>query len=323
VTKSLAPWLFAAFALGCAGNEPSQIGTGEPFVVKDAQFIKGKLPGSPSIDGGQRAPAEGGAIGLPRITSKTTTAGFVLQGQSGWSISGEATKNTASVGISLDGVGTGYWVKPVGAVNPATGDLTWAAVCDFTPGIPTGPHEVRVVAIGNQGETGNQVVTPLCVKSSVPDNFHSCRPTRSPPAAEITLSWDSNVDLDLQVLTPAGRLVEAKHPFTEVSDAGDPLPTAGKIDRDSNAACLIDGARTENLTWTDTKPSGRYGIYVNLFDACKQPSVRFEVAVYTAIPGADAGTMKLKKWFSKAGELLDFQANGGSQRGLFVSEFDF
>jgi hypothetical protein len=97
---------------------------------------------------------------------------------------------------------------------------------------------------------------------------------------------------------------------------------AGQLDRDSNSGCVIDGIRHENLVWNKGRPTGRYGIYVNLFDACKQGSVRFEVSVYGAVPDGDGGS-HLERFYDQTGELLDIQANGGSALGLFVTEFVF
>jgi hypothetical protein len=39
--------------------------------------------------------------------------------------------------------------------------------------------------------------------------------------------------------------------------------------------------------------------------------------------GEDGGNSHLVQGFEKSGELLDFQANGGSGRGLFVGEIIF
>jgi uncharacterized protein YfaP (DUF2135 family) len=179
------------------------------------------------------------------------------------------------------------------------------------------------VAIGENGQAGAQVGASLCVASRVPDNLHACDPKKAPPQAVISLRWDTNVDLDLQVLTAAGNVVDGKHPTTAPpNDAGVVPADAGQLDRDSNAGCLIDGIRYENLAWNTGHPTGRYGIYVNLFDACKQGSVRFELSVYTAVPDVDGGS-RLERFYDQAGELLDIQANGGAGLGLFITEFLF
>jgi hypothetical protein len=70
--------------------------------------------------------------------------------------------------------------------------------------------------------------------------------------------------------------------------------------------------------WQNEKPHGTFDVFANLYDSCKQPSVRFVASVYVAAEGRD-GTETLKLIGSQAGELLDFQANGGAARGLFVT----
>ena len=83
---------------------------------------------------------------------------------------------------------------------------------------------------------------------------------------------------------------------------------------------------TVEHSWTpdEPRPEGRYRIYVNLYDACRQPSVRFAVSVSEAVGGEDEDEVKhLEQKRTYRGELLDFQANGGSDRGLFVAEYVF
>ncbi|MGC4067080.1 MAG: hypothetical protein QM784_21065 [Polyangiaceae bacterium] len=188
---------------------------------------------------------------------------------------------------------------------------------DVTPGY----HDVRFVAIDKDGHAGRQIEFPLCVRSRVPDNFNACAPSANAPEAVISLRWDSNVDLDLQVVDPHGNVIDGKQ-TTSVPVGESVDPTAGVLDRDSNAGCVIDGIRYENLVWNTTAPKGRYGIYVNLFDSCKQPVVHFEVAVYGAV-SVDGAGKKLESYYSRSGVLMDYQANAGVGRGLFITEFDF
>jgi uncharacterized protein YfaP (DUF2135 family) len=148
----------------------------------------------------------------------------------------------------------------------------------------------------------------------VPDNGSACSADKTPPQAVISLQWDANVDLDLQVIGPDGERVGAK---STAADSG--VPTA-KLDRDSNANCQVDGLRTENVVWTDDAPLGVYNVYVNLFDACKQPSVRFSVEVLTWDGNPES---LLQRRVRKSGELLENAAQPGADRGLFVTQVSF
>jgi hypothetical protein len=340
IRRTLPRFALAGLLFGCSG-EQTQIGTGEPFrvhapakVTWTAQFVKGELPGSPpepekkqpptnpTVDAGQKVDGGARPDTRPLVTSLSTPAA-AIQGQGDLPVSGIVSINTASVGLALAGVGSGYWVVPVGAPDPS-GGLEWHALCDFDRTIPSAFHKIRAVAFDESGNAGPQLEKEICVVSAVPDNFNSCDKS-TPPEAVISLAWDANVDLDLQVRTPEGRFVGAKNPTTlPASDAGIVPPGSGVLDRDSNAGCVTDAIRRENLVWPKGfKPQGRYAIYANLFDVCKQASVRFTVTAYFSKTGEDGGNRHLVKGFERSGELLDFQANGGVGRGLFVGEVIF
>ncbi len=325
-------------AVACSGNSASKTGTGEPLVIKVksstqgnvlAQFIAGTLPGTPPTDaglgtGGSAGLDAGAGAPLAWQVSFQYSERFVYQGQANISIGGLTSIDVSAVALAWADGGTGYWVVPVGPLDGATQQPTWAATADFSPNITPGFHNLNYVAINGQGQAGVIQSQKICIASRVPNGFQGCVPNPNPPKAVISLSWDTNVDLDLQVQAPDGTFIDSKNPATVGLDAGvTTLPAnAGRIDRDSNGYCVIDGIRYENLIWQNVAPTGRYGIYANLFDACRLPVVHFNVSVYTAVTG-DGGTQELHSWYSTYGELLDFQANGGSNVGLFVSEFVF
>ncbi len=321
---ALALWL-----VGCDHGQESVIGPSEAFRIRGAQFMKGALPGTAASDAGTATPVDAG--GPPRVTMVALSSGYAIQGQSGRGISGLSTPNAASVGIALDDVGSGYWVVPTRTIDQTTGELTWSATADFDRSIPAGRRFLHFVAFDESGTPGEQLAQKFCIASSIPDNLSSCDPSVEPPAAVISLTWDTNVDLDLQVVTPAGVVVTPKHPSTEPPDAGTDAGAdadagvnygaVGTIDRDSNANCITDGVRMENLVFPKDAPLGTYQIFANLFDACKQPNVHFDVAVYTAEP-SDGGK-KLTLSYQRGGELVDSQADPTAGRGLFVTEFLF
>jgi hypothetical protein len=319
--------LGAAIVAAC--DEPGQpllVGANEPIRVRGAQLISGALPGSPPVDLGDAAAPEAGApdAGPPQglvVTDIESADPVVLPGASAKKITGRVTDTGVAVAMRIADLGTGYWVLPVSIPDPQfPGEITFEANVDFNQFIPPGSHMLRVVGIDANGVAGTQRDFKLCIASRVPDNLNACDPTNAPPDAVISLQWDADVDLDLQVTTPDGRVVEPKHPLVVPIDAGRPDPNAALIDRDSLAACVPDGRRQEDLIFPK-RPTGTWTIAANLFDNCKQPGVRFEVVVYEA--QGDGQARHLVETFRRAGHLADIDANGGARPGLFVVDYPF
>jgi len=324
--------LGALLLAGCGQGQESVVGPSEPFRMRgnNVQFHPGALPGSLPVAGMTPEPGE-----EPAITAVELNSLVVTQGGSK-NIAGRATSNVVSVGIALEGTGTGYWVVPTRSQDAITGELTWGAagpgytalVGDFDLSVETGIRPLHFVAFDENGQPGTQFVQKLCVRSAVPDNLNSCEESLPPPEAVFTLSWDTNADLDLQVLTPDGKLVTPQHGSTldAKADAGTGMDTdtetgvLGVIDRDSNANCVIDGVRRESMVFQTEMPPHGYQFFANLFDACKQQAVRFNMEVYVSVTDED-GKKNLERVFQRGGELLDFQVNPGSSRGLYVGAY--
>ena len=140
--------------------------------------------------------------------------------------------------------------------NGETGDV----VIKLRPDLAPGHHRLLAAAFDESGSSGTQGSVDLCIARVVPDNRNACDPTIAPPAFVASLEWDSEVDLDLEVLTPTGKVVDPRHPTTaEENEDGevDPeQPGVGIIDIDSNRDCVSDGKRRENLIFQDTPPAG-------------------------------------------------------------------
>ena len=56
---------------------------------------------------------------------------------------------------------------------------------------------------------------------------------------QATLAWDADSDVDLHVIDPNGE---------EVYWANTMVSSGGELDLDSNAGCVIDEVRNENIT---------------------------------------------------------------------------
>jgi hypothetical protein len=313
----------ALTAAGCSDGVQADVGLGEPIQVSGGQFISGPLPGSPP------APASSGTASADAGTPVTaplsvTSVGFqnatIVSGLSGTSVTGLTTSDAVAVGVQLAGAGSGYWVVPVqGQDVQFPGQSDFGFGLSFNPADTPGQTELRVVAIGPTGAAGQQTNAPICIESRVPDNDHTCAPSRKVPRAVFTLTWNTNFDVDLHVITPDGRDVNAKTATTSVALDADIIPPGvGVVDRDSIGNCVIDGWREEDLVFQDAPPNGNYLIYAAPFASCGQPAVVFTFNLYEA--GSDGN---LHSTFTRSGELLANDVTGGTSAGLFVAEKNF
>lgn len=317
-----------AFALGlvaACGDRILTEGLEEPIAVHDAQFVEGELPGTPP----------GGDVVAPRATAVTTESTFLRPSLAGVPFFGWATLDSVAVGARIEGLGTGYWVIPTGPVDPQVqGEpvRVWRFVTDFHA-IPPGRHRILVAGIDENGRAGSQTASTLCVNRTIPDNANACDPTRRPPELAVTLSWDSDVDLDLSVVTPEGDIVGAKSPAVGLGEGGranridldkNP-PGSGFLDLDSNANCRIDGRNQESVVFDRPRP-GTYLVYANLHASCGQKSVRYALTRTQPVqvtPGsgeADPPTFTVAETFRTNGTLIAIQGNGSTRLGTFVAE---
>lgn len=324
-------------ALGCGDEQENPSGTGEPFRVLRAQYFSGTMPGSPPEPPGQMttwAPGD-----PPRVIDMMVTGVQVQQGTGSKKLPGRASENAYSVGLTAPDVSAGWWMIATNDLDTSVDPprVTFSALTDYSHSLRPGPLPVLLVALDRQGNAGIQFREPLCVTSTGPEKDTACNGTPL-PAAAISLTWDTNVDLDLVVQTPDGRLVSPKNPALHDLPKGDSGELSPHIDRDSNANCVFDGVRTENLIWPTLtedqgeteRPSGLYQVYVNLFDPCGQQTVRFHVKITTAESSTDDGAaggggadLVQHQWVDQAGQLIATQASPADPKGMFVTEFTF
>lgn len=291
-TVLLSTALVALFAVGCGSSVEDKSGLGEPLRVTNGQFFEGALP---TGDKG------------PKVTSLLSANNLIPQGQAGKKLTGDAEKTAWSVALRLDDAGSGYWVVPIGSYDPYTeSDLSWTAVVDYSRTAPVGTHKLLVSASDHDGNWGPPRDTTVEIQSLVPAGH-----------VVVSLMWDTDVDLDLHIVAPTGKELDPKHRNTLAVDGGlvdGGVPHAGQLDRDSNANCVIDGYREEDVIWNDDPLPGTYIARADLFSACGLPSTRFTFAI--AIDG--------KQIFKRSGELLDIQqSGGGAGAGMFITDFNF
>lgn len=295
----------------------------EPIRVHDAQFVEGELPGKRPRTAEEIQ--EGIAPENPTTTAASTDLGYLRQLSANVRFHGWATDDAVAVAVRFADQGSGYWVLPAGPADPAAnGDLVWDFLADFGASLEPGLHDLLIAAIDEDGNSGTQNESTVCVNSLVPDNGNACYPEIAPPDLVIGIEWDSDVDLDLIVQTPDGSTIDSNDPTSaEPDDAGNidtEGPGVGTLDLDSNKDCQIDGRNREHVVFANRPLAGTYRVYANLNRACGESSVRYLVSLHSRVNTEDGYDVESDE--RAAGELIAVQANGGSKLGTFVTEFN-
>jgi len=311
--------VLALALFGCTGETLTR-GVTEPLRVDGAQFEEGALPGIAADSPAAHAET---AKQLPHLVSFSALT-IVPPGAVDRGISGTATPQSVSVGFRFEDLGTGYWVLPTTTSDVfSENELAWGGLASYAREPAPGKHRLVAVALDGRGRAGVQSSLDVCLLPEVPDNGNVCDPRKDPPKLVISLAWNSPADLDLRVVTPDGKIVDAKHPTTALADADGKVDSSvegtGVIASDSNAGCHIDGQQRESLVYQARPPAGKYLVYANLFEACEQPSVEFTMTVHSSVPSDDHFTQL--EALRKSGGLRAIHANAGAALGTFLTQF--
>jgi hypothetical protein len=296
---------------GCDSGFDS--GASEAFQVRDGTYHTGEIPIDPEAT-------------TPSVIYVGAAGHIVTQGTGNIGYDGLATKDAFSVAAAVPESGPGYWTVPVdGPDVTQDGNLLFDLTADFGRGVPYGLQSLVFSAIDGDGHPGPATESSLCVLPDYAEgSFTACDPTIPPQALVLSLLWDTDVDLDLVVVTPEGKVVSPKAPTTVLPDPNGSIPsdalsdpTTGKLSRDSNRDCVIDSFRMESLVFEVAPPSGEYVVYASLNKACGEPQVGFDLRLYES--QADGETWTVDETDLAAGQLLAAQADGGESLGSFVA----
>jgi hypothetical protein len=151
-----------------------------------------------------------------------------------------------------------------------------------------------VDAGGRFGPPNTVVLTALAAPSSV---------SVPPGPLVVSLTWDTEADLDLHVVNPLGEeIYHDKRTTLDTFSPGAPGSDAGSygyLDIDSNANCAIDGRRQETVTWVGAPPSGQYSVRVDATSLCGQAIAHYSVRALlngAAIGQASAVAVGFDTW---------------------------
>ena len=296
--------------VGCGGSSPDS-GLGAAFRIENAQYIPGEID-STSQDNGD---ADGI---LPRVHTVTTINGTIQPGTTGHTVGGTLGPGSTAVLIGLRG-DIGYWVVPVNTVDQNTpGDFDFSAKASFGYNLPPSPLTLILRATNKAGEMG-------------PPKAQTFSMVQPPAAGEmlVMLEWDTQADLDLHVQLPTladGGLREIstrKRTSMVPPSPGDPPPSAEDIqnlaylDMDSNAQCVIDGRRNENVIWPVTPEAGSYVVRVDTFSMCGEIVANWRLRVF--IHGEEQPSL------GRTGQSMDVDTRypHGTGAGVQAVAFDY
>ena len=253
----------AAMVLACTAGATSDPGLGAWMRVRGAQFVRGAMPSGVS---------EG-----PEVQSVLLPTNTIWAGLDGKPLTGALDPTAVSAAVAID-TDEGYWIVPAGPPDVATPTLpSYGATLSFSPSLAAGSYTLVVRAVdahGVFGLPGTQPLTAIGAQPAIPV------PTG---ALVVTLSWDTESDLDLHVIDPLGDEIFHGDPNSiPPPSPGNPTPSPdagsyGFLDDDSNAQCVIDGRRQEDVVWSAAPPSGHYLVRVDTNSLCSQSIAHWTV----------------------------------------------
>jgi hypothetical protein len=258
IATALAIAIAATAGVSCDATVPDE-GRDASLQVAGAQFFRSAMP----------AEAAGPAV------RSVSVSPIVQAGASGRRCSGEVDPQTSAVAIALAG-DLGYWIVPAKVPDvSAPGFPTFAAELSFSAKLAPGERDLLVRAVDGSGHFGAAAARPLAIASRIPQG-----------KLVVSLAWDDGADLDLHVVDPSGVEIDKRNinsyqpppPGAPPEAPGTPH-VGGVLDFDSNAGCVPDGLRREDVVWADEPPRGHYIVRVDTASMCGEAAARWRVEV--------------------------------------------
>lgn len=280
--SSLAVGAATALLSGCGGADPAS-GITAWMRIAGAQFVAGPLTtgacnGQGQVDGGGGPDA---SSPCPLVRQVALMTSQVAPGQENVPVAG-SVQNGSAVLIGLSG-DSGHWIVPTTVADVTLpNNYDFSGQLTFSPTTPVGMHSLIFRPVAADGTLGDTQAYPLAIAPPTPTG-----------AVEllIQLNWDTESDMDLHVDVP-----NPNDPTTPIeiwykAPVGIPIPppgdltpidpsvvaAAGYLDFDSNAGCVIDGRRQENVIFPMPPAPGDYTVRVDANSLCGQPDAQWQV----------------------------------------------
>lgn len=283
----------AGSGASCSGVQ-ADTGSDAYMQVPGARFVRGPMP---------QGSGSGPGVAQISLMNNNIWAGLANDPLSG---ALDPTATAAAVGLRGD---VGYWIVVAGVPSVATpDDPSYTATLQFSEGIILGNYTLVVHAVDQNGNFGPPKGQILVAETS----------PLNPPATGalvVTLSWDTESNLDLHVVDPAGLDIYWGNPSSQPPFSFDQTEAGsyGYIDYDPNGGCIIDGLRREDAIWPNPPPSGQYTVRVDTPSLCGQPIANWDVRV--ALDGIELG--------AASGVAVDADTRGlhGAGSGVLALQF--
>ncbi|MFK7927833.1 MAG: hypothetical protein AB8H79_06575 [Myxococcota bacterium] len=254
------PWLPVLATLIACSQAPSLPGPGlhQQVRVGDAQLRRGPI---------------GADEGGPSVSQVLRPQPEAARGDADVRLDGRLAPG--GVALHIQAVGDpDHWVLPASGVDFVVEDeLQFSAQLELSYAIQSDTIEIDLAASDAEGRLGPLSRTTLSLLPDVP-----------PSRLQVSLGWDTPVDLDLHVIDGNGVVIGAKNiaayepPAGQVGDP-DAWMQGGFLDYDSNRQCSLDLRNRENVLWMQEPPSGTYTVYAHLFSPCDAPAVNLMAVV--------------------------------------------
>jgi hypothetical protein len=251
--------LVALFLVGCGSTAmDADAGRDAEMQITGASFIRGPMP-----QGGDG----------PAVAALVLQTAEVHPGTDDKPFGGALERGATAALLGLSG-DRGYWIVRAGPPDIATPTLpSFHVLLSFADSLPQGSHDMLIHAVDGSGRIGPRMVRPLSSRT-LPDASDGAE-------LVVSLTWDTEADLDLHVVDPAGVEVWKGNINSYARPApGEPIDPegwkkGGVLDFDANAACVVDGRRRENVYWKLAPPPGQYRVRVDTFSLCGRPAAHW------------------------------------------------
>lgn len=278
---------------GCEAASPEP-GTNAILRIEKAQFHPGAMP---TLDDG------------PEVLGVQLLSTVIFPGLTRRTLQGSVASTSTAVALGLGG-DVGYWTIPPGSVDTFTRQLTWGTVMSFSPRLPLGEHLLIVRAVDPGERFG-------------PPDTRALRASEQPIEGllVVALSWTDNADLDLHVVDASRIEIWARNPnsYQNPRPGAPPDPAqvalGGIFDVDSNAQCVIDGRRRENVSWQSAPPAGHYLVRVDTSSMCAAAIAYWTIEVFL-----DGASIAKSRGAATANDADRFAHGTGG--GVLALEFD-